>query len=360
MKFVRKVLARNRIRATRRALAEEPSPGTYVALAREYAQLGMMREVVQVCEEGLAAFPGSSPLQALGDRARRLRREARMGELKRALADAPRPAVWNEMCRLLVDSGLLARAEEIATDWVRAHHDIDAHLTLAEVRLERFLADRGREQGARALEAVDAVLHLDEHQPRALRLKLRFMMQLGVWDEARQCAAHLLQLAPGDPVLEARFRNLDALADESPSVQRALMEVERTGCFADEGEGEKAKGTHGNVRPLLRELAQEADVHSALYVRGSTVLVQGPRGATAERMARAVKSILTRGRASSRRLGLGQVDKIEVEGDFGKLTIAPGEMDAGALWTKGALSSSLESSLLGLAGMNAETQEATA
>jgi hypothetical protein len=358
VKFVRRVLARNRIRAARRALADDPSPGHYVALAREYAQLGMMREVIGVCEEGLAAFPGSSPITALCERAHRLRREARMVELKRALADAPRPALRREMCTILVASGLLARAENTALDWVHACDDIEAHFTLAGVRLKRFLADRGRDLGTRALEAIDAALALDPQDVRALRLKMQFMTQIGVWKEARRCAAHLLQLVPGDPVLEARFRSLDALSDRSPTVQRALLEVERTGRFAEEGDAERAKGTSGNVRPLLRSLAAEKDVHSALYVRGSTVLVQGSHGATAERMARAVKSILTGSRASSRRLGLGQINKIEVEGDFGALTIAPGEMDAGALWTQGPLSPPLEATLLGLAGMNAELQEA--
>ena len=71
MKFVRKVLARNRIRAARRALAEHPSPASYAALAKEYVQLGMIREVRQVCEEGLAAYPGNTQLSSLAARAHR-------------------------------------------------------------------------------------------------------------------------------------------------------------------------------------------------------------------------------------------------------------------------------------------------
>ncbi|MEW6071907.1 MAG: hypothetical protein AB1726_04825 [Planctomycetota bacterium] len=360
MKLVRRILARNRLRTARRALSTEPSPATYAALAKEYAQLGMMREVRQVCEEGLVAFPRNAQLVSLGERARHLEREARMVELKRALSDAPRPALWMEMCEILLDSGLLARAEETATRWCETAGSVDSRLMLARVRLERFLADRGRDQGLRVLETLDAVLGEAPGDMRAWRLRMQFMTQIGAWREARRCAAQLLQLAPGDPVLEARFRTLDTLADEAPSVEKALLEVERTGELADERKGEHRAENLGSVRPLLRSLASEPDVHSALYVRGSTVLVQGPRGATAERMARAVKSILTASRASGRRLGLGQIGQIQLDGDFGTLTIAPGEMDAGALWTKGPLDPAREASLLGLAGMTGSRPEASA
>ena len=360
MKFVRRVLARNRIRAARRALAEAPSPATYAALANEYVQLGMMREVRQVCEEGLAAYPGNSQLSRLCERARRLERETRLVELKKALADAPRPALWCEMCEILVDSGLLARAEEYAQQWHQASADRESRLMLARVRMERFHADRGRDQGRKALETLDEVLSLEPGEIRAWRLKMELMMQIGAWRDARRCAAQLLQIAPGDPVLEARFRTLDTLADESPTAERALIEVERTGRFAGETKDARPRPSGaGSVRSMLRALAAHEDVHAALYVRGSTVLVQGSRGATAERMARAVRSILTSSRASGRRLGLGQIGQIQLEGDFGALHIAPGEMDAGALWTAGIPSSSLEASLLGLAGMNAEARGVT-
>ena len=360
MKFVRRVLARNRIRAARRALADAPSPVTYAALAKEYVQLGMMREVRQVCEEGLTAYPGNSQLTGLCERARRLERETRLVELKKALAEAPRPALWSEMCEILLDSGLVARAEEYAQQWFSVSADRESRLMLARVRLERFFADRGREQGLKALESLDDVLRREPDEVRAWRLKLGFMMQIGAWRDARRCAAQLLRFAPGDPVLEARFRTLDSLADDSPTAERALIEVERTGRFADETKEARPRPSGaGSVRSMLRKLAAHEDVHAALYVRGSSVLVQGSRGATAERMARTVRSILTSSRASARRLGLGQIGQIQVEGDFGALYVAPGEMDAGALWSEGIPSSSLEASLLGLAGMNAEAKEVT-
>ena len=97
-----------------------------------------------------------------------------------------------------------------------------------------------------------------------------------------------------------------------------------------------------------------------LYVRGATALVQGPKGATAERTARAVQSILGGSRSAARRLGLGQVFQVQLEGDFGTLSIAPGEQDAGALLCAGPLGRAREEALLGMAGLNAETEEAEA
>ena len=112
------------------------------------------------------------------------------------------------------------------------------------------------------------------------------------------------------------------------------------------------------MRPLLRELAAQADVHAAMYVRGATVLIQGPKGATAERTARGVRSILSSAHSTARKLGLGRIFQIQIEGGFGTLSIAPGELDAGAIWSRGPLGHSREEVLLGLAGLNADLNEA--
>jgi predicted regulator of Ras-like GTPase activity (Roadblock/LC7/MglB family) len=140
-------------------------------------------------------------------------------------------------------------------------------------------------------------------------------------------------------------------------VERALHEVERSGKLVDERDDLAPPTRRGSVLPILRELASQPDVRAALYVRGATALVQGPKGATAERTARAVQSILGGSRAAARRLGLGQVFQIQLEGDFGTLSIAPGEQDAGAILCAGALGRTREEALLGMAGLNAETNE---
>lgn len=356
MKFVRKVLARNRIRLARQQLAKNPTPHAYASLAKEYAMLGLNRQVQRVCEEGLSSFPGNNVLIRIGERARRLDREKRMVELKQELSEAPRPALWREMCEILLESGQLARAAEVANQWIGFQKDGESRLMLARIRLERFLADRGREQGLECAQALDdAVRHMPS-DPRPWHLKLSFTMKVGAWAEAKRCAARLLQLEPGTPELEGRYRTLDALAEEAPPIERALIQVERTGHFADD-EAETAGGQSGNVRPILRELASEPDIHAAMYLRGSTILMQGPKGATAERTARAVRSILSSGRSTARRLGLGQTLQIQLEGDFGILSIAPGEMDAGAIWSRGMLGREREEMLMGLAGLNADLNE---
>jgi hypothetical protein len=47
------------------------------------------------------------------------------------------------------------------------------------------------------------------------------------------------------------------------------------------------------------------------------------------------------------------VHKVELAGEFGTLALAPGEMDAGAVWCTGALSEETERALLGIAGKDA-------
>lgn len=358
MRFLRKLLARNRIRGARKRLAQDPSPRAYFDLAQEYAKLGLSREVQRTCQEGLAVFPGSRELSRMRERAQRIEREERMAELKRELAEAPRPALWREMCEIMLESGRLSRAEECAEEWNKSSGgDPEAIFTLARVCMDRFFADRGRDQGQHALDAIDQAATLLPHDTRPLYLRLDLLSRIGAWKDARKAAAALLQIEPGNPALEARFRTLDSQSDDSPSINRALIDVERSGNFADERDGDGEASSQTDVRPILRDLAAQPDIQAAIYVRGATALVQGPRGATAERMARTVRAIIAGGRTTGRRLGLGQVFETQMEGDFGTLAIAPGEMDAGALWCTGHLSTQRERSLLELAGINAHIDE---
>ena len=283
-----------------------------------------------------------------------------MRDLKRQLQEAPRPALWREMCKSLLHAGQLARAEECCQEWLAKGGEPEAVLMLAHVRLERFFADRNREEGRRALEALDRARQLLPRDPRHWRLRLQFACRIGAWEEARQSAVRLLELEPGDPALEARFRTLQSRAPGSPDVEQALREIERTGVFRGENDsdGERGRGGLRNVRPVLKSLAAARGVHAALYVRGGTALVQGPRGASAERTARAVRSIVQTGRSTARRLGLGQISQVVVESEHGgTLSVAAGEMDAGALWCKGQLSRGQERALKDLAGLDAVMEE---
>ena len=340
-------------------LAEAPSPRTFAALAKEFARFGRTRDVLSVCEEGLAVFPGNALLSRLAESTRRMECEERIVQLRRLLSESPRPALWAEMCEILLELGRLTRAEETACQWLEAADDDEARLMLARIRVERFVADRGRELGEAANDALGVACEAMTEDLRPFRLRLTFLMKIGAWKDALETARHLLQLDPGAPELEGRYRSLEDRAAGAPTIERAIFEIERTGRFAEE-EAETSKPlSTAQVRPVLRELAKADDVNAALYVRGSTVLIQGPKGATAERISRAVRAILSSGQSTTRRLGLGRIFQVQLEGEFGQLTIAPSDMDAGAIWSKGALGGAREETLLGLAGLNADLGKVT-
>lgn len=360
MSMMRKLKARGRLKSARQRVAQDPSPRTYAELAQEYALLGFTRDVFRVCQEGLELFPGNSQLVRLQQRAKRLEREERMGELREELAEAPRPALWAEMCEILLEAGRFARADEVAQEWLRASGDDESRLMVARIAYESFLSVRGRDQGRRALAAMQRAAESMESDVRPRKMLLEFFSRIGAWRDAQNMASELLQLAPGDPELEARFRRLQPMSEKAPVVEHALVEVENSGVFADEGDGAPVPvaAPSVNVRPVLEGLAEERDVEAAMYARGSTVLVKGLKGATADRFARAVRTVLSSGRTTGRKLGLGQVLHVRLEGEFGTLGIAPGDLDAGALWLRGPLRREREEALMSLAGLNAETGEA--
>jgi tetratricopeptide (TPR) repeat protein len=355
MNLLNRLLAYGRMRRARRALAEDPTPRNYLMLAQQCAMAGKTGDAQRTCVEGLAAFPENIQLSRYHQRTRRAEREQRLAELHRQLAQAPRAPLWRELCEILIESDELARAEEELTRWLARDQDPEARYLLARVLLARFYADRGREQGRAALSALDTAI---EHLPgdlRPLRAKLDFLTRIGAWKDARDCAARCLAAEPGTLELEGRYRTLSARAEDAPPFERALYEVERSGRLAGEDSLVDARASTGSVQALLRELAVQPDVQAVLYVRGSTALVQGPKGATAERTARSVQGILAGSRATARRLGLGQVFQIQLEGSFGTLSIAPGEQDAGAILCTGPLGRSREEALLSMAGLNAAT-----
>lgn len=355
MTFINRLFAFGRLRRSKRALAADRTPRNYLALAQQYAQVGRTSEAQGVCVEGLRAFPENLQLSRYHQRTKRAEREARLAVLHRELTEAPRAPLWRELCEILIDSDELARAQDELTRWLEKDSDPEAFYLLARVLLARFYADRGREQGRAALASMDqAIQHLPDDL-RPLRIKLDFLTRIGAWKEACDCAARCLSVEPGTLELEGRYRALSARVEGAPTFERALHEVERTGRLSGEGDDHARRAPVGSVQSLLRELAAQPDVQAALYVRGATALVQGPKGATAERTARSVQTILSSSRSAARRLGLGQVFQIQLEGSFGTLTIAPGEQDAGALLCSGPLGRLREEALLGMAGLNAET-----
>lgn len=349
--MMRKFFSRSRVRHARRELAADPSVQNYIALAREFAQVDALDEVLRVCEEGLAVFSGNHELLRFAKRAKQMRMEDRTRELYRELRDAPRPSIWRELCETLIEGGRVERAEECAEEWLEASGDPQARVHRAQARIERFFTDRRRDDGRIAFELLDAAEEVLPRDPDPLRLRLQLASRVGAWKEAQRVSAQLLELLPGDPVLEARFRTLMTLSENSPSMDQALREVERTGRLVDDSPTDDHSGGQALLaRPVLKELASEAGVRAAIYVRGGTALVQGPKGATAERAARAVREIVQASRTAARRLGLGQAQEVRLEGDFGNLLVSVGELGAGAVWTKQSISRQHENVLAGLTG----------
>jgi len=355
-----RMFSRGNARAAARRLSADPSARNYLELARVDATLGRLAEVRRVCEEGLSIHPGDPGLRRMLESVRRIVREDRMRELRRALADSPRPALWRELCDLYLEAGHARRAEDLATRWSSATGAGEALLYRARARVQRFLADRRRDDGRAAFRLLDEAVRAMPGAIEPLKMRLALASRCGAWVEARASLARLLEITPGDPGLEARFRTLASLAERGGRLDAALREVERTGRLPDDQDELERRPARGSVRPRLQALAAAADVRAAFYVRGGTALVQGPRGATAERMARSVREMVVSGRTTARRLGLGQAAEIVLEGAFGSLHAATAEVGAGAVWTAGTPTRAQRESIAALAGDSRRPEEVEA
>ncbi len=344
-------MTRGRVKKAAELLAADPSARNYVGLAREYAGLGLPEEVQRVCREGIELHPADNELQRLAERAHQLIIEDKIEMLQAELESSPRTVPYRQLCQLLLEADLLDRAELVAEDWFERASDPEALLWQARVLTQRFYADRravdGREAFDLACRAADELT--DDIRP--LLLQEEIAVRVGAWLEARRCLARLLELVPGAPDLEARFRRVLALSEGCKPLDRALTDVERTGRFVSE-EPEHARAQQEvSVRPMLQELGAEANVRAAVYLRGGTALVQGPRGATAERTARTVRELVVEARSSARRLRLGQPTSVLLEGDFGSFLLSPGDNGTSAVWCEGSVTHHHEELLRDLSGL---------
>ena len=345
-------------------MAEKPSPDSYFLLASEFGHVGEMDEVLRVAMEGLEHFPTNPQLVGMRERALRALRQERIVSLRRELSESPRPAVWRELCGVLVESRQLQRAEETALAWLeRSPEHLDAHLVLSEVRLERYFSDRGREQGRRFVKALNRVRDMSPGDLAELELRYTFASRIGAFGVALEAVQRILQITPGDAEWEARYREIEARAEDAPTIERALHRVEETGRFTDDGEVRtETSGPApliGDVRAKLRRLARLQNVNGSLYLRGETALVHGWKGAGAERMARGLRGVMRASQHTARRLGLGAIRRIDLEGEFGVFSVLPGSVDAGAVWCDGRPSSDVELTLGGLSGVaNGDAEEA--
>jgi hypothetical protein len=346
-----KFVTRSRIRKAARKLADDPCAKNYVALAREQVASGDMDQVSRVCTEGLQLHPDCAELQRLAERARHLKYEARAQTLQEELAVSPRPALWRELCQLMLEMGRVDRADKAAHDWYRTTKDGEALYFRALAHAERFYTDRRAEQGQIAHDLAREAQKLCKTDPRPIKLQLEITTRAGAWQDSRRLLARLLELLPGDPALEGRFRAVHARCDKSKDLLRGLSDVERSGAFADDESEQHSSPAQFAVRPMLKELGADSGVRAAIYLRGGTALVQGPRGATAERTARAVRELVQSSRRTVRRIGLGTPVEVLLEGAFGSLLVSPGEQSTSALWCNGPVKHKHEELLKDLSGM---------
>lgn len=358
MSFLTRWLSSSRVRRAQKHVSKNPSARAYSELAQEHAVLGNLQDVLRATGEGMRLFPGDPELRRLETRARSLMLEGRTRQLQLELKSAPRPALWKELCEILLESGRVARAEEVAIEWFQATRSGDAQLLRAQARMDRFFADRRRDDGRIAHDLIASATTMLPNDPRPLRLHLTLVGRCGAWGEARTVLSKLLEYFPGDTSLEARFRTLESLAENSKTIEQALREVEKTGRLADEEpESARSSGSPASIRPLLQTMLQHEGVQAGFFLRGATALVQGPKGATAERLARGVREIVTNAKTTSRKLGLGAASAVRVEGDFGMLLLAPGEYGSGAMWVNGESTRAQEQLLRDLAAAAGEKSE---
>lgn len=337
MSLLGRFTAKKRVRAAARALGREASAENYVALAREYIVQGQTQDVLRVCEEGLVAFPEHGELERLAQRARQIYQEDRLRELSNELEAAPRPALYREYCELLLEGGRVQRALDAAERWRAQIEDPEALYYLAAAHAELFFDGRRSADGLEAFELAARAARAMPQDRRSPRLQFEIARRCGAWEEARRALARLLELMPGNPALESRFRGVLANCPQAKPLARALHEVEKSGTFVDDLPEEGGDSAPDDVRSLLKDMTSDANVRAAVYVRGGTALVQGAQGPTAERTARAIREAAQVSRSAARRMALGRPLRIEAEGAFGALLLSTGDLGTVGVWTKGAV-----------------------
>jgi hypothetical protein len=330
--ILRRVLAAGRLRELERALADSPTAEAYAELAQEHALRGDAASALSVAREGLAAQRADERLRRLVERSTALLREERLRELARQLQSAPREALRAEHCMLLLEAGRVDRALEAALDWERHGGGAEARLRQAEARLRRYDTGRRREDAQQALAALASAAAESPADPRPWRARAELCAKIGAWAEARVAVARLLELAPGDAALEARHRTLGALAVGSKGIDAALREVELGGRFSDEAEVDEAEAAPSAALPeLIARAATRPGVRAACVLRGATALLQGEKGASAERSARGLRDSLAASRAFARKLGLGALREVQLDHEAATILGACGEAASAAL-----------------------------
>ncbi|MFT7679043.1 MAG: tetratricopeptide (TPR) repeat protein [Planctomycetota bacterium] len=342
--------ARKKARAAAKQLGADPSPENYLALARQHVASRDLAEIQRVCSEGLELHPGHAELTRVNERAQAMQVEVRVQSLSEALALAPRPALWRELCEALLQSGKYQRAADAAQQWLGDGSIAEARYYLARSRAECFYESRSAIDGREAWNLIKQASAELVGDVRPLEVQYELARVCGAWAEARTAAAKLLEIKPGLQALEMKFRDASARSEGAMPIMRAFADVEQTGHFVDDTPEAACAQANVAVRPLLQALGGASTVRAAIFQRGGTALVQGLHGATADRTARSVREVVQASRGVARRMALGRPMEVSLEGSFGSLVLSPGALGAAGIWCEGRASSEHIGALHGISG----------
>lgn len=329
-------------RGAARLVAEDPSAENYLALAQESVQRGEPARVEAVCHEALELHPEHPALKAMLGRATRMRLDERARQLQAELADAPRPALWRELVEIELGAGRFGRAEALAERWCQAAPSPQAEAHRALAALHTFRETALPADAQRAWDLAGSAAGRDESEGLAHEVRAELARTVGAHAAERAALARLIEASPGQPALEARYREALARVGGHATFGAALEAVTRGGVVRPEApagaqEHELEAGTLASIRPRLKEVVASSEGAFASFHRGGTALVQGVTGPTADRTARGVRDLVRAGRDGARRLGLGPARGVRVLGTHGDLAVRIGPSAAASLWGRDSL-----------------------
>ena len=95
--------------------------------------------------------------------------------------------------------------------------------------------------------------------------------------------------------------------------------------------------SHGDIRLRMLELARDRGVERVALLRANGSLFCGQANAGREEFAAAVQQIAIAARRASRRMGLGAIESVVLEGDAGAIVVATGHSICGVQCASPAL-----------------------
>lgn len=318
--------------------ANHAHPEGYARRARKLMRTSAWDAAAAACRDGLERFQGDPQLQDLARQINQREEVSRHAALWAEVEGDPTPEAFRELCELMFKRGDAAGTLALFDRWRAVDATGEPLYYEAAAFGEAFFGSYLSRDGLRAFElATEAGKRLRE-DTRPLRLQFEIARRCGAWEDARSALVSLLELMPGNRVVEGRLRSVTTNCATSRSLSKGLADVERVGRFLGDEASPEGRVDRDAVRPGLQELAARADVNVAFYLSGSTALVQGAQGRAADRSARAVRDILSSTRSSSRKLLLGAPKEIRCEGSAGSLVIGSGSGGAAAVWGTRTLS----------------------